>query len=171
MLSAIEPRVCGCGRGYEPRRAPFRTVRAAGVATTLFVDDSQLAVPHRVENRLAQRRTNKEHTAVGVRRYLLGFGTLDAPVGRVGVPLHAGLVPGALADQHPCAAVATRHGHHRHLVEPIVGPHGRIGRHHAEPWAAMFASTSFIHASYGLEVSNSNSKRSTMSGSTSAAST
>src|ERR1700743_13408 len=123
MLSAIEPRLGGRGRGYEPRRAPFQTDRAAEVTTTLIVDDSQLAVPYRVENRLAQRRTNQEHTAVGVRRYLLrfgafgnrlaqrrtnqehtavgvrryllGFGALDAPVGRVGVPLHAGLVPGA----------------------------------------------------------------------------
>ena len=40
-----------------------------------------------------------------------------------GVPLHAGLVPTAVADQYVRTATAAGDRHHRHVIESVVGPH------------------------------------------------
>lgn len=86
---------------------------------------------------------------MAVRRYLLSFGTLGATRRRLGVPLHTGLVPTALAGRHARAATAAHDWHHWHFVEAIVVLDRRIKPHQIEPapCAAMLASISFIHAS------------------------
>ncbi|BAX92611.1 hypothetical protein MSG_02467 [Mycobacterium shigaense] len=113
-----------------------------------LVDNRQLAAPRRVNDRIPQGRA-RQKDAPAVRRNLLRLMAFGAPGDRVAVPLHTGLIPAALADQDPGPAAPACHGHHRHVGEPIVRPDARFGCRHTEPaaCAAMFASTSFIHAS------------------------
>src|SRR4051794_24686798 len=101
---------------------------------------------------------------------VLGNAALDAARGRFAIPLHARLIPSALARQYTGSAMAAGHRHHRGVGEPVVGPDG----HQVVPAAdlsARLASTTFIHSSRGLVVSSSYSKRSTISDATSATST
>src|SRR5271166_1153528 len=125
-----------------------RTPDLPTTTTSGGVDDGQLSGRNCGRYRIPQRRTNQERSAM-MPGNTFGIKTLRAPGRSLGVPLHTGLVPAALAGQHPRTAVAADDGHHRHIVEAVIGPDRRIERHHTEPaaWAAIFASTSFIHAS------------------------
>ncbi len=128
------------------------------------VEHGQRPNPHRIDDRLAQRRTGQEHAPGAVRGELVGLASLGTRLVRRGSPLHARLSKTALAHQNRCATTPTADRCHRRVGKPVVGPNGHV----ADPAAlaaARFASTSLVQCSLGRVVSISNSKRSTMSGS------
>src|SRR6185436_7658184 len=92
-----------------PRLAPVTTATGGTLCvtrTTLradrhrFVDDRQIAIADRVVNRIDKRRAREEQTPCRVRGQVLRIAPLLASRRRLGIPLHAGLIPTALACQY-----------------------------------------------------------------------
>ena len=121
-----------------PRLAPVTTATGGTLCvtrTTLradrhrFVDDRQIAIADRVDNRIDKRRAREEQTPCRVRGQVLRIAPLQASRRRLGIPLHAGLIPTALACQYARPAPAAGDRHHRGVGESVVGPDG----HHVVP--------------------------------------
>src|SRR4029453_19243478 len=127
-----------------PRLAPVTTATACELCATdtklrrrrhRFVDHWQLPIAYRLDDRVSQSRTGKEQAPARVRGQVLGLSPLEAARGRLGIPLHAGLIPAALAHQYRRTAAPACHRHHRRVGESVVWP----DRHQVVPAADLSA--------------------------------
>src|SRR5215204_5404761 len=111
-----------------PRLAPVTTATDCELCATgtklrgrrhRFVDHRQIAMAYRLEDRVTQRRTGKEQAPTRVRGQVLRVSALEAARGSLGIPLHAGLIPAALARQYRCCAPTAGHRQHRRVGESV----------------------------------------------------
>lgn len=149
-----------------PAPVTTKTLSAMRIRILRFGEHRHCALQDRVLDRGTQLRAQRQCLSGMAMR-------VHAPLPCGRAPLHAGLFPAGLAHQHARTAGPTPDRPHGRVGEPVVGPH----RHLLTPTslgsrpAARLSWTSLSQASRGRVVSISNSKRSTMSGVTSATST